>query len=475
MLGVALTSWVQLARVPGSATIWNSLWAEDSSVFLTDAYHHGLLHNLFLPHSGYYQVIGRLVAQPAAHMPVSWAAAWLGWSSAVVVSLCGLVVWNRSGQLTERLLTRLMLALLVPLMPQLIFEVTGAANDLHWYLIYTLFWILIAPYRSKRGVVFAVLFVGLASLSDPLTGIMILAGLVGWLLAAAPTDWRWVARWSGEWPGRLGQHRPAGRASWLPVAAMLALVAGEIAQFALHAHLQHVAVSRRELPEIYGLRVALSSLVGDRLVVALYANLGRIVIILGTLAALLIFVGLLLRSGWNRISVIAVTAGVLSVVYLFVPLDLRGDATMLVQPGFTLNNSRYTVLPLWLLFTAFILLADVAPRPSIRLRGRNLDWLGRWPSRSILIGIGVMLLVQSATESSMLTVRSGEQTWTSTVHKATDSCHQPVSKRYRQQLVVVDGVGVGPDDVVILTAPYSPPGKLPFYGVIVSCRRLLKN
>ena len=459
---------VQLCRVTGSTTAWNSLWAEDGAIFATDAYHYSLLDNLFRTHAGYYQVIARLVAQPAAHIPVIAAAAWMNWSAAAVASLCGLIVWNRVGLVVHHRLTRLLLAALVPLMPQLVFEITGAVNDLHWYLIIALFWVLLVPPKSYRGAAGAALLALLASLSDPLAGIMLFAGMLGWYLTQCETLRNW-------------QERETLRQWAVAAAGSIALVAGEIAQYLVHSAQPTSAVDHGALVQIYAVRVLLSSLVGDRIVQVLYSDLGLVV---GILAALCMITILLMLYRSVRLSPTGLRAGlaiILSVVSLVVELETRGDMGILTRHPALLNGSRYTIVPLWLVYSAVLLLVDqrfavdqrlgVDQRFAVDRRfGHSEPRSARTPT--ILIFIAVWLVAEALTEASVVTIRSAAPSWSQSVNQAKASCTRPASLRYRQQPLISDGLRVAPDEVVIPVAPLAPAP--PPYAVIVSCPRLEK-
>lgn len=441
---------VQLFRVSGSTTAWNSLWAEDGGIFATDAYHYSLLDNLFRTHAGYYQVIGRLVAQPVAHIPVIGAAAWMNWSAATVASLCGLIVWNRAGLIVHHRLTRLLLAALVPLMPQLVFEITGAVNDLHWYLIIALFWVLLVPPKSYRGATGAALLALLASLSDPLAGITLFAGMLGWYLTQRETLRNW-------------RERETMRQGAVTAAGSIALIAGEIAQYAVHSAQPTSAVNHGALIQIYAVRVLLSSLVGDRLMQVLYFHLG---LVIGIIAALCMIAILLMLYRSVRLSQAGLRAGlalILSILFLVVELETRGDMGILTRHPALLNGSRYMIVPLWLVYSAVLLLVD-------QRVGQSEHRSARTPA--ILVLIAVWLGAEALTEASVVTIRSAAPSWSQSVTQAEASCTRPGPYRYRQQPLISGGLRVAPDEVVIPVAPLAP-GPPP-NAVIVSCPRLEK-
>jgi hypothetical protein len=424
-------SWLQLARIGGSARAWNSLWAEDGGVFLTNAYQRSLVGNLFRPHAGYYQVICRLLAQPAAHLPVAWAAPWMAWSAAGVVAICSLIVWDRAGQVTRHRVAQVAIAVLVPLLPQAVFEVSGVVADLQWYLIYTLFWVLIVPPKSLKGCVLAGLFAALVGLSDPLAGLMLAAAAVGW--------WR------------------SGR-GWRPVVAPACLGVALVAQLIVHSATQTSSVDLAALPDIYVLRVLTSGLVGDHLLLALYPALGTA---FKVVASLLVVgaVGYLFRGARTSAWSLPAIALLLSLAYLAITFGTRGTAGVLSRSPFTLNGSRYTVIPLWLLFAAVILLADANVRNHKQI----------WRVPVVLAVVCVWIGAETLSDWSNVTVRSAAPDWSTQVRSATASCRKPIPVRYRTQPTLYEGP-VTSGDVVI---PIAPLGPQPIFGVIVSCNRLL--
>lgn len=437
---VVLAAWLQLARLTGTARPWDSLWAEDGGVFLTNAYQRGLSGNLFRSHAGYEQVIARLVTQPAALLPLSWGAAWMAWSAAVVVGACSLIVWNRAGALTRHLGARIALTLLVPFLPQVGTEVSGAVNDLHWYLIYTLFWVLIAAPRSVPGGIAAAAFAVLVGLSDPLSALMLVAAAAGW----------WIS----------GRNLRA-------VMAPAALVAALVVQFLVAAATHTSTASVGDIPQIYALRVVLSAFTGDHLLASIYPSAGMVPAIVACAAMISVVVVLVRRSASPAI-LVAVAAVILSGGFLATALSTRGTVGFLVRHPFTVNGSRYTVVPLWLLFTALIVLADHWHPPPGRTARRTLVGVP-----VALIVVGSWLASEALSDWSEPTIRAAAPSWRHQVRDARNECLRPVGKRDRTLPGVYEGP-LKPDDIVIPIDPLPGYGHPPLFGVIVSCHRVLR-
>jgi hypothetical protein len=443
-------TWLQLIRGPGHRAP-DVLWAEDGGVFLNQAMRHSLWDNLAAPHAGYLQVVARLLAQPARYLPVEWVAVWLATSAAGVVALVSLLVWFCSATVLQNLWARAMLTALVPLLPQAGYEVNAAVNDLHWYLAYAAFWVLLAAPTSLRRQVGASAVVVLAALSDPLTALVLPAAVVGVL-------------------------RARRRSAWVAPAAMCAGLAVQA-----WVHVTETAPYRSspttlwDLPEIYGVRVVLSAVVGDRALSSVYVPLGMSVVeVVGVFVA----AGLVtLFCMADRQARVVATVSVLgSVAYLVVTVGLRGTSGFLARDTFSLNGSRYTIVPLLLLWTAAIVLLD---RLATRSRSHRNGLAVRNPA---LIGIltAAFLGIQLLNDWSLPTVRSLGPSWRESLRSARATCGKPPQQRPPQPAPLVaerQGAAAvpvipGPDDVTIVIAPEPPHGDPLLFGVVISCSRL---
>ncbi len=435
---VLAATWLQLVRGPGQRA-YDVMWAEDST-FLNQAMRHGLWHNLTTPHAGYLQVVARLLAQPAAHLPLEWAAAWLAASAAIVVALISVLVWFASGRLLRSRWARGLVAALVPLLPQAGFEINAAVNDLHWYLAFAAFWVLLAAPRSVRGQAGAAAVCVLAALSDPLTALVLPAALVGVLRA------------------------PRKRIALIAPAAMLvALAVQGWVHLAWATDYRASTTDLTDLPVIYGLRVVLSALTGDHLLGPVYQSFGLLAVIFAVLVAAA-GLAVLIRLATPTVRPVVAVSLVSSIAYLVVAVGLRGTADFLDREDFSLGGSRYTVVPLLLLWTAIIVLLD-------QLR-----------TRTFAVGItAAFLAVQLLSDWAAPTVRSNGPSWRSGVRTAAEECKKPAGQHGSQAtpLVAEEAPGAaaipivpGPDDVTVLVAPQPVPGQQPLFAVVIDCTDL---
>ncbi|MFE3173909.1 glucosyltransferase [Amycolatopsis sp. NPDC059090] len=446
-------TWLQLIRGPGHRAP-DVPWAEDASVFVNQALRHSFWDNLFAQHAGYLQVVARLLAQPVRHLPVEWFAAWLALSAAFVVALVSLLVWFLSGKVVQTLWARALLTALVPLLPQAGFEVNGAICDLHWHLAYAAFWVLLVPSKSLRGQIGAAAVVVLAALSDPLTALVLPIAIVG------------VLRTSRR---RLALLAPAAMCAALAVQAWV--------HFTQSVPFRASPTNVWDLPKIYGLRVVLSAVVGDRELTSVYVPLG-LPIVVAVCVLVLAGLAVLLRVAARPARVVAVASLLASVAYLFVSVGLRGTGGVLPRESFGLGDSRYTIVPLLLLWTAVIVLLDQAAARSDPARN------ARGAGTSALIGIvtAAFLGIQLLSDWTLPTVRSFGPSWSASLRSAEAVCEKPPAERAPQPVPLVAErhgktsapIFPGPDDVTIVVAPEPPPGEPLLFGVVLPCSALRK-
>jgi hypothetical protein len=171
---VVVGTLVTIMRLPGDAR--NLLWAEDGEVFLTQAYAHGYLHNVFTPYAGYMHLVPRTASQiVAALVPLREVGLGMNLSGALVWSLVAAAAYCFTrGRI--RIELRYLLWLLVLLLPIGSLEVATNTANSHWFLMFGAFIVLSSRSETVPRVVCGALIVGAAMMSDPLT--LIFAPLV---------------------------------------------------------------------------------------------------------------------------------------------------------------------------------------------------------------------------------------------------------------------------------------------------------
>ena len=161
-------------------------WAEDGTVWYSQANMMGPLQSLILPRQGYYQSISKLVASMSLLIPIYYAPLFY---NIISISLrCFVVMFLLSKRLNMYSLpSRFMIAAFVLLMPHLE-EVHANITNAQWYLSMLLFMVLIANKpESIYGNIHDVAVLIVAGLSGPF--IVFMAPLLALkLISKAPGD-----------------------------------------------------------------------------------------------------------------------------------------------------------------------------------------------------------------------------------------------------------------------------------------------
>ncbi len=438
-LGVVATG-LQLLRQPGVPS-WDSVWQEDGAIFLTDALANPFLETLVTPYNAYLHTLPRLIAGPVALVGLEHAALLMTFLSALTVTLIAMYVYFASARVFHTQWARVVLAMSVVLLPAAGYETNANIANLHWYLIFACFWVFVAAPRTTAGIAVGITIVALAVLSDPLAA----------LLAPLPLIALWRDR---TWRGRA---IPLVFLGTLAVQLVLGVVEDPVAPYA-SSHLPAV-------PKIYALRVTGSFLVGDLFLDNFWKPWG----LAFALAALLVVAAVcaygLLRADRGRRLLIGGSLA-LSVGYLTVPLMLRGTENFLDRGDFSLNGSRYVLLPILFLTIAVLLTLD---RRDPRLSSRA------W--RNVQIGFSALTAALVLTNFSIFTVRSGGPAWKESVASARERCATVGGRRPGsppkvgsipiRRLPAGDvRIPIAPNVRITLETPYSP------FAVTVDCRHL---
>ncbi len=156
----------------------------------------------------------------------------------------------------------------------------------------------------------------------------------------------------------------------------------------------------------------------------------------------------------------------LSVGYLAVPLMLRGTENFLNRSDFSLNGSRYVLLPILFLTVAVLLTLD---RRDPRLSSRA------W--RNVQIGFSALAAALVLTNFSIFTTRSAGPKWEQSVAAARERCATVGGRRPGsppkvgsipiRRLPAGDvRIPIAPNVPITPETPYSP------FAVTVDCRHL---
>ncbi|NES30534.1 hypothetical protein GCE86_05560 [Micromonospora terminaliae] len=180
MAGAAL----QLLRQPGAGAL-DTVWAEDGTVFLSDALRQGPLTAFATSYAGYYHAVPRLLGGIAALVPADAAAAVLAVEAALAVALLAVLVYVASAAHLAAPLSRVLVSAAILVVPVGQGEVLNSIANFHWYGLYALFWVLIWTPRTRSGRAVAVVVTLLVVASDILS--VVFAPLVLWR-AFRPAD-----------------------------------------------------------------------------------------------------------------------------------------------------------------------------------------------------------------------------------------------------------------------------------------------
>jgi hypothetical protein len=172
---VVVAAAVSLLRVTGTGAL-QSIWQEDGNDLLTAAYYRTGAKTIFDPMNGYYLLGSRWFGVLAAFFPVSWAAAVLSISSALVLGLMVLLVYIASGAHLSSKLARFLVTvplLIAPVAENNHNEVYARPVCLHLFALYMVFWVLLWVPEKRISKIVAVAAIGLTAGSTILTIVFI--------------------------------------------------------------------------------------------------------------------------------------------------------------------------------------------------------------------------------------------------------------------------------------------------------------
>jgi hypothetical protein len=154
--GVVVGTLVSLLRqvgVPATDTIW----AEDASLFLSDAVLESLPRAVFASYNGYFLLPPRLLAEAISWFPATWAAPLIAITAAAVNSLLALVVYVASAAVLRSPILRGAAAAVAVVTPVGGYEVPNSLANVQWAALYALFWVALWVPATRPGRIVAVM------------------------------------------------------------------------------------------------------------------------------------------------------------------------------------------------------------------------------------------------------------------------------------------------------------------------------
>jgi hypothetical protein len=165
---VAVGTVLGLGRTRGAGA-HNTIWAEDGSILLTDAYNESTWTALTTPLNGYYITGPRLFGEVASWVPVKWAAVVLSVEAALAVALIALLVYVASGAHLRDPVLRVIVSAPVIVTPVGALFTPHHLVTLQFIALYAVFWLLLWEPARRSGRIVAVGFILLTGLSSILT------------------------------------------------------------------------------------------------------------------------------------------------------------------------------------------------------------------------------------------------------------------------------------------------------------------
>ena len=324
--------------IPNGRSRLTHMWAEDGQVFLSQALDRPFLAALTQPWGGYYHFLPRLVAELAAHLPLSVAPVVFSVSAASLRALVALFAFAAARAYLPAALPRLLLASVAVVLPAANLELVGNMTNLHWITLFGAFWALL--WRAERGwqVAIATPFLFFAATSSGLGPVLVPLAAMRFLLP----------RWRDRIPS-IGYFAGVVLQLWAYLDEPRARSVKDAFVFV-------------EFVKASEMRGPLTMLIGPDAVAALgmqfttYPGFVALLIVLAVIAA-----DVWHASATRRFLILACAGW--AVLFLAIELYMNWSVILGVTwPGVVLIVQRYSALPGMLLMSAMIVSLASVPR-----------------------------------------------------------------------------------------------------------------
>lgn len=393
-LAIVAGAVVLLLRQSGHPA-WDTMWAEDRTIFLPAA----VLHpwsSIWQPYAGYLELVPRLIAEVAAALPFADAAVCFAVSGALIASGCAALVFHASRGHVHSAVLRVLLAAGVLLLPQALIELANSGVDSLWYLMFAVFWVLFWRPRGWLGMTVAAL-VGLVAVSSQVL-VVFFAPIVLARLIALP---------------RVREHAVTlGLAAGVLLQLPVMLGAPPLPPSPDPAKGSHLAAAS----DFYAQHVLLASVAGWHLAERLEDRLGHLGMVALAAAVVVLLAEWAYLRGSSRVRIMVVTTLGYGLVLCIIPAMLRPQVlnpaavTPLWIPG-----TRYAMIPVLLIDSLAVIAVDAFLRR---------DGARGWDTRRVL-AVLVLFAVLSAgwiSDYRAANLRATSPLWRRAVSTAQASC-----------------------------------------------------
>jgi hypothetical protein len=333
-----------LLLIPAGRSRLDHVWAEDGSRFLFDAYTLPWASALVTPYGGYLHSVPRLASELVSQLPLSWAAAGLAISAAVLRAGLALLVFAASGGFLRSLPVRLALAALVVLAPVGNVEALNNLANFHWFALYGAFWMLLWRPASRWASGLAAVVVFVATTTSPL--VLLLAPLA-------------LARFA--LPGWRQRMITLGFCLGAAVQSVAVLLATRVPYSSVPVDLKGAALTGL-------MRVPLVAFTSSEDTALIYRAFNYWPAVVA-LVAVLCLAGLVLRWGGAPRRALVVAAVGYSALFISLALMQNWQPVLYMNRSGVVDAQRYSVAPCLFLLTAVAVGLDRVPRAGWRRLG----------------------------------------------------------------------------------------------------------
>jgi len=380
---------LQLLRQAGTPS-WQTIWAEDGSVYSTDALNLSAVDTLFRGYAGYVQFLPRVLALAVIGLPIRRLSVALAIAASLCCALLAVFVFRCTERWIDATALRVLVTAMVALVPVGAYETTANIANLGWPLLVATFWAIVSRQGSARDTALRTVVVSVTALTTTVAVVLApLAFGVAWLRRTR-RDRIVAAAFGGSLAVQLLLDRSAGASPPSPPS------------------------SWTDLPEVFGVRVLGSMVYGERWLPTAWTATHLFLIPL-TLLVLALVVGLSIRNAPADRRWFGLVSLTLSFALFAVPVWIRGTGFMHLG-GDVLNRNapRYVVAPIVVAISGLLVVVDASGR-------RWLKWM-----------VAVHGIVLLAICLRMPSSRSNATPWTAEVQFAGQQCRtQPTPPSVR--------------------------------------------